>query len=156
MRLELLQSLLRVVDQSKAGALATTVLCAETEDGDLVLVGLVQVGQLVTELILGDVGPVGVEDVPEQKQLSQSRDSGNAFSGILRRIVDGVCSTADVLMYFQLVRVVSTSKSSNFSSIGVKERESLHDHLLAGKQRVADELASPQSDGSVGHFGGEW
>jgi hypothetical protein len=29
----------------------------------------------------------------------------------------------------------------------------LHDHLLAGKQRVADELASPQSDGSVGHFG---
>lgn len=33
---------------------------------------------------------------------------------------------------------------------------SLHDHLLAGKQRVADELASPQSNGSVGHFGGEW
>lgn len=36
---------------------------------------------------------------------------------------------------------------------GGKNRGFLHDHLLAGKQRVADELASPQSDGSVGHFG---
>lgn len=64
-RLELLQGLGGVVDESEAGALTTTVLCAETEDGDLVLVGLVQVGQLVTELILGDVGAVGVEDVPK-------------------------------------------------------------------------------------------
>ena len=64
MRLELLQGLGGVVDQSEAGALTTTVLCAETEDGDLVLVGLVQVGQLLTELVLGDVGAVGVEDVP--------------------------------------------------------------------------------------------
>ena len=30
----------------------------------------------------------------------------------------------------------------------------LHDHLLAGKQGVANELASPQGNGSVGHFGG--
>ena len=37
-----------------------------------------------------------------------------------------------------------------------ERRGSLHDHLLTGKQRVADELASPQSNGSVGHFGGEW
>lgn len=71
-RLKLLQSLLGVVEQGKAGALATTVLCAETEDGDLVLVGLVQVGQLVTELILGDVGPVGVEDVPGNSDVSRA------------------------------------------------------------------------------------
>lgn len=68
-RLELLQGLLRVVDQSEAGALATTVLRAEPEDGHLVLVGLVQVGQLLAELILGDVGAVGVEDVPVKKKI---------------------------------------------------------------------------------------
>jgi hypothetical protein len=33
----------------------------------------------------------------------------------------------------------------------VQEKGVLHDHLLAGKQRVADELASPQGNGSVGH-----
>lgn len=71
-RLELLQGLLGVVDQSETGALATTVLCAETEDGDLVLVGLVQVGQLLTELILGDVGAVGVEDVPGNRDVSRA------------------------------------------------------------------------------------
>lgn len=37
---------------------------------------------------------------------------------------------------------------------GNSKRECLHDHLLAGKQRVADELASPEGNGSVGHFGG--
>ena len=62
-RLELLQGLSGVVDESEAGALATTVLGAETEDGDLVLVGLVERRDLVAELILGDVGTVGVEDV---------------------------------------------------------------------------------------------
>lgn len=68
MGLELLQGLGGVVDEGKAGRLATTVLCAETEDGDLVLVGLVQVGQLLAELILGDVGAVGVEDVTGKKK----------------------------------------------------------------------------------------
>ena len=63
-RLEFLQSLVGVVDESETSGLATTELCAETEDGDLVLVGLVEVGQLLTELILLDVGAVGVEDVP--------------------------------------------------------------------------------------------
>lgn len=36
------------------------------------------------------------------------------------------------------------------------EKGVLHDHLLASEQRVANELASPQSNGSVGHFGGVW
>lgn len=66
MRLELLQGLSGVVDQSEAGALATTVLRTETEDGDLVLVGLVEGGELVAELILGNVGTVGVEDVTRE------------------------------------------------------------------------------------------
>ena len=66
--LELLQGLGGVVDQSESSGLATTVLGAETEDGDLVLVGLVQVGQLLAELILGDVGAVGVEDIPGRQK----------------------------------------------------------------------------------------
>jgi hypothetical protein len=88
-RLELLQGLSGVVDQGEASALATTVLRAEAEDGDLILVGLVETGELVAQLILGDVGTVGVEDI--------------------------------------------------------------NDHLSPGKQRVADELARPQGNGSVGH-----
>lgn len=63
-RLELLQSLVRVVDEGKAGALAATILGTETEDGNLVLVGLVEIGQLVAKLVLRDVGTVRVEDVP--------------------------------------------------------------------------------------------
>jgi hypothetical protein len=70
--LELLQGLGGVVDQSEAGGLATTVLCAETEHGDLVLVGLVQVGQLLAELVLGDVRAVGVEDVPKIRERCQT------------------------------------------------------------------------------------
>jgi hypothetical protein len=66
--LELLHGLVRVVQQSEAGALAATVLGAEAEDGHLVLVRLVQVGQPVAELVLGDVGAVGVEDVPGVRQ----------------------------------------------------------------------------------------
>lgn len=62
-RLELLHCLGRVVDKSEAGGLAATELGAQTEDGDLVLAGLVKTGELVTELILGDVGAVGVQDV---------------------------------------------------------------------------------------------
>lgn len=66
--LELLQSLRGVVDKGEAGALATTVLGAETENGDLVLVGLVQVGELLAQLVLGDVRAVGVEDIPDGKK----------------------------------------------------------------------------------------
>ena len=64
--LELLHRLGAVVDEGEASGLATTVLGAETEDGDLVLVGLVQLGELLAELILGDVRAVGVQDVTVQ------------------------------------------------------------------------------------------
>lgn len=41
-----------------------------------------------------------------------------------------------------------------FSIIGT--RQSLHDHLLAGQKRVADELARPQGNRSVGHDEGDF
>lgn len=71
--LELLHGLVGVVDESEASGLATTVLGAETEDGDLVLVGLVELGELLAELILGDVGTVGVEDITVRKERSPSQ-----------------------------------------------------------------------------------
>lgn len=63
MRFELLQGLSGVVDEGEAGALATTELRTETEDGDLVLGGAVEAGELLAEFVLGDVGAVGVEDI---------------------------------------------------------------------------------------------
>jgi len=58
--LKLLHRLVRVVDERKASGLATTILCPEAENGDLVLGSLVQLGKLGAELVLGDVGAVGV------------------------------------------------------------------------------------------------
>jgi hypothetical protein len=63
--LELLQCLLRIVDEREAGALSTTILCSEPEDGDLVLLGLVQFGELDAKFVLGDIWSVGVEDIAE-------------------------------------------------------------------------------------------
>lgn len=62
--LELLHGLGGVIDEGEAGGLAATELGAETEDVDLVLGGLVEGGQLLAELVLGDVRTVGVEDIP--------------------------------------------------------------------------------------------
>lgn len=162
MGLELLEGLGGVVDQSEAGALTTTVLCAETEDGDLVLVGLVQVGQLLTELVLGDVGAVGVEDVPRYSR----KDVRSVFSGFSMLVSVCVCACCEFRLhssfsFFFLCWVVvefqCCAPAMHFPHTdpkrGGKSGGFLHDHLLAGKQRVADELASPQSDGRVGHFG---
>ena len=68
MRLELLQRLMAVVDEGEAGTLAATVLGAEPEAGDLVLVGFVEVGEFLAELVFGDVGAVGVEDVSARSE----------------------------------------------------------------------------------------
>jgi hypothetical protein len=61
--LELLHGLGGVVDEGEAGALATTEVCLEAEDGDVLLLSLVELTELATELILGDVGAVGVENI---------------------------------------------------------------------------------------------
>lgn len=60
---EFLHGLDRVVDQSEASGLATTVLSPHAENVDLILVGLVNFGQFRAEVVLGDVWSVGVEDI---------------------------------------------------------------------------------------------
>lgn len=71
-RLELLHGLGGIVDEGEAGGLATTELGAETKDIDLVLGSLVEGSELVAEVLLGDVGTAGVEDVTaKQKPVSQ-------------------------------------------------------------------------------------
>lgn len=69
--LELLHGLGGIVEEGEAGALAATVLGAETEDGDLVLGDLVERGELLAELILGDVGTRWVEDVNDHLLAAQ-------------------------------------------------------------------------------------
>lgn len=59
-RLELLQGLSRVVNKAETSRLSPTVLCAETENGDLVLGSLVQLGELVADFILRGIGTAGV------------------------------------------------------------------------------------------------
>lgn len=62
--LKLLHGLGGVVDQGKASGLATTELGSQAENLDLVLLGLVHAAELLAELLLGDVGTAGVEDIP--------------------------------------------------------------------------------------------
>lgn len=64
--LELLEGLGGVVHKGETSGLATTVLCLEAENVNLVLCGLVHLGEFATELLLGDVGAVGVEDITAQ------------------------------------------------------------------------------------------
>lgn len=61
---EFLQCLWRIVDESETGCLSTTELSLKTEDVNLVLAGLVETGKLFSELVLGDIGTVWVEDIP--------------------------------------------------------------------------------------------
>lgn len=63
MGLELLQGFWGIVDESETSCLSATELGLETENVDLVLVGLVHFGELGSEFILGDVGSVWVEDI---------------------------------------------------------------------------------------------
>lgn len=63
MWLELLHDLMAIVYQSEPGRLASTELRAEAKAGHLVFVGLVSLGESLTEFVFGDVGAVRVEDV---------------------------------------------------------------------------------------------
>jgi hypothetical protein len=71
--LELLHGLGRVIDKGETSGLATTEVGAETEDGDLVLLGLVEATELLAELLLGDVGAVGVEDINDHLLAAEQR-----------------------------------------------------------------------------------
>lgn len=46
MRLKFLHHLMAIIDKCEPGALAASVLCSEAEAGDLVLIGLVELGEL--------------------------------------------------------------------------------------------------------------
>lgn len=45
-------------------------MCLEAKDRDIVLLGLVESGKLLTELVLGNVRAVGVEDIAENISVS--------------------------------------------------------------------------------------
>jgi hypothetical protein len=61
--LELLQRLWGIVDESETSCLSTTKLSSQTENINLILVGLVEFGELASEFVLGDIGAVGVKDI---------------------------------------------------------------------------------------------
>lgn len=69
-----------LVDQTETGRLSTTELGSETEDGDGVLVGLVQLRQSLSQLVLGDVGSVWVQDVDDELSSGQQRVGDNLSS----------------------------------------------------------------------------
>lgn len=64
--LKLLLGLLVIVDQTESGRPSTSKLGLESESGDSALVSLVQGGELLVELGLGDGGSGGVEDVDDE------------------------------------------------------------------------------------------
>jgi hypothetical protein len=103
-------------------------LRSKTEDHDLVLVGLVQLGEFAAELVFGDVWSVWVEDIT--KRIFH----GHQFSSSLR---GGVF------------------ESPKRSGLGWQNECDLHDHLPSAEQLIADEFAGSQGDGrfSVGHIG---
>ena len=70
-RLEFLHGFVRVVDERESGSLATAIMRAQTEDGDLILIRLVEIGELLAEFFFGDVGAARMQDVtvvPEEKK----------------------------------------------------------------------------------------
>jgi hypothetical protein len=139
--LELLEGLGGVVDESEAGALTTTVLCAETEDGDLVLVGLVQIGQLLTELVLGDVGAVGVEDVPRYSR----KDVRSGFSGV-SMLVSVCVATFRFLLLFLFVL-----DSCRISML--RACDAFPTHRSKTREKIRGVLTRPSACGQAGGCG---
>lgn len=60
-----------LVDQTETGGLATTELGSEAENGNSVLVSLVNLSQLLSQLILGDVSSVWVQNVNDELSSGQ-------------------------------------------------------------------------------------
>ena len=129
--LELLEGLWGVVDEGESSGLSTTELSAETEDVDLVLVGLVKLSKLCTEIVLGDVGAVWVKDVTIMKCQIQNS------------ILHIPPSDADVSSRRATKFDAAMLKSLVLLSMMLMEVH-LHNHLLTAQERVADELASAQ------------
>jgi hypothetical protein len=70
-------------------------VCLETEDGDIILLGLVQLTELATELVLGNVRAVGVEDVaveiPSDSILRSCVPGGSALTRPSDDVQGGGC-----------------------------------------------------------------
>lgn len=166
--LKLLHGLGGVVDEGEAGGLAATVLGSETEDGDLVLLGLVEAAELLAELIFGDVGAVGVEDVTEiassQPKFFPAMPGGpqsisfikacphfsSSISGQIYFVYRDAWCTAGTNQTVREMQDGQSDDDLDGRRIGVSDSEGhSHDHLLAAQQRVADELASSEGDGGV-------
>lgn len=144
MGLELLKGVMRVVDQGESSGLPATELGTETENGDLIFVGLVDLGELGTELVLGHVGSVGVEDVTGVKKTHVS-------PLIYRKPPKKPLPASNfnpILPYSKKfpVRLLSIPHPPNTPKCK-KNGANIHDHLLAPEQRVPDELAGSDSDG---------
>lgn len=139
MWLELLEGLWGIVNEGEAGGLAATVLGLETEDVDLVLGALVQLSELATEVVLGHVGAVWVQDVTVVNVLALALPTSNILIPFRRAAVQCIPRSAD--------RVCD-----RWAGVWMN----LHDHLLAAQKRVADELARSQRNGllAVGHVDG--
>ena len=63
MRLKLLHHLMAIIDKREPSALPPSVLCSEAEARHLIFVRLVELGELGTEFVFGNVGAIGVEDI---------------------------------------------------------------------------------------------
>lgn len=79
----------RLVDQTETSGLTTTELGSETKDGNSVLLSLVDLSQLLTELVLGDVSQVWVQDVEDellsgQQWVGDNLTSSNSNSALKR------------------------------------------------------------------------
>jgi hypothetical protein len=79
MRLELFHDLMRIVDERESSALSSTVLCPEAEAGDLVFVNFVEFSEFLAELVLGDVGAVGMEDIAIGDGISKGPSDANSL-----------------------------------------------------------------------------
>lgn len=85
MRLEFLHCLDGIVDKGKASGLATTVLSAHAEDVDLIFVGFVHFGEFGAEVIFGDIGAVGVQDIAGGEIVSTLCRAGEVEVRLTRR-----------------------------------------------------------------------
>lgn len=69
-----------LVDQTETSGLSTTELSSETENRDSILVSLVQLSQSLSQLILGDVSSVWVQDVNDELSSGQQWVGDNLSS----------------------------------------------------------------------------
>jgi hypothetical protein len=83
----------------------------------LILVGLVEFGELASQFFLGDVGAVGVENI-----------------------------TAIVLERHPQSRSFASLRLRDANAMLAESMGNLHDHLLAAEEGVANELACSQGD----------